>query len=220
MAASWPAGDDLRALILSLGLAGAGGPAVIDALALGAKVAAGVAEFGARTRWQPFLADAASSTRIYDWPAAGVLNLDGGLVSLDSVSSGGLALTAGMQYVPKPDNAPARGRPFTSVVLRAGLSVPLGTAYALGYRRTVEVTGRWGFAAALPPDVFSAVLSYAAAQCVPELALSISRGRAELREGDAMYRFASSGVSPLSAERAQWETTFNKTVGFYKRVLF
>lgn len=208
----WPTDSDLAARIESCG--------VVDtdcqqfqAIDLAAKIEAAIDTFEECTRWTPFLAGEEPTTRTYDWPAGGYLNLDGGLVSLTSVASGGQALTAGLHYVPKPDNAPQRKKPYTSLALRAGLSLPLGMSY--GFRRTVEVTGVWGCVNSVPAGVFEAVLGYAAALCVPELALSISSGLYKMDD----IQFAGSGVTPLSSERAMWEAAFQSAVTRFKRIV-
>lgn len=211
----WPGKNELLALLESCGVVDTTS-AQFGQLNLQAKIEAAIDTFEEQTQWTPFLADGNPTTRTYDFPAGGYLNLDGGLVTLTSVASGGQVLTAGLHYIVKPDNAPQRKKPYTSMALRGGLSVPLGTSY--GYRRTVDVTGVWGFAASLPASVFDAVLGYAAALCVPQIALNISKGLYEKRAGDEMERFGGAGHSPLSAEAAMWTTTFTQAVKAKKRI--
>lgn len=208
----WPTDNDLSALLESCGVVDTTG-AQFQKLDLQAKIEAAIDTFEERTQWTPFLADGEAYTRTYDFPAGGYLNLDSGLISITSVSSCGQPLTAGLNFVAKPDNAPQRKKPYTSLALRAGLPVGFG-GVASGLRRTVEVTGVWGCALSVPASVADAVLGYAAVLCVPQVALMVSGGQYKIED----VQYASGSVSPLSSERAMWAETFNQTTSFHKRV--
>lgn len=216
--AAYPAEDDLAALIESAGLTV---PPLLD---LQSKLDGAVAEWEARTGWQPYLSTGESERRLFDPPAAGrSLYLQGGLLSLTSLAVGvvpdptgaygavsGSVLVNNLNFYLRPQNAIARGLAITEVEFLSRVR---------GVPQSVAITGVWGRVLAVPGDVWQTLLKMAALSCAPELALSISRGLAEVREGDEMRRFASSGVSPLSAERDRWEKEIKKMVSDKKRVV-
>lgn len=209
---AWPTEDDLSDLIESCGVVDTTN-AQFAKLNLASKIEAAIEAFETQTKWTPFLADGTATTRSFDFPAGGYLTLDGGLVSITTVASGGQVLTAGQQYVPKPDNAPQRKKPYTSIALRG--CPPPGYGISPGRHVTIDVTGVWGYAASVPADVFDAVLGYAAALCVPQIALQISGGVYKMDD----IQYSGSSSTPLSAECALWQATFNDTVSAKRRVV-
>lgn len=83
-----------------------------------AEIGAGavVDEFERRTGWRPYLvtSDAEDSTYTFDaTDAYGELSLDGGFVSITSVTVGGTLQTVNTNYTTEPRNAVANGEPIT-----------------------------------------------------------------------------------------------------------
>ncbi len=212
----YPVGADLVNLLTACGFAGTGAND-FAALEPGTKVQAAIEAWEEETEWFPFLSPGVVQTRLFDPPGPparrdGFLSLRGGgsrlslgagLLALSGVTVSGADYDPAFQFLLRPDNAPLRGKPYTAIEF---LSPVFARA---GY---VAVTGVWGYTLACPAKAREAILAQAAALCVPALALLISRGLIERKAGDESERYASSGVTPLSAERAMWEATFAQAV--------
>lgn len=192
-------------------------------IGLAAKLDAALEAWEQETGWVPFVSSGATETRFYDPPGpppsrggfgirggGRLLSLDGGLLSLTSVVVNGQEYDPANQLRLKPDNAAARRKPVT----RIEFSRPV-----LGPAQCVAVTGVWGYSREWPEDARQAVLDWAAHLCVPELALQISRGLYQWRQGDEQERYGGSGDSgPLAAENALWERNFRETAAGKKRI--
>lgn len=122
-----------------------------------AAINSAVSEFERRTGWDPFLATSSTTeVRTFDAPYHdGYLDLEGGLLTLTSVTVSGTAQVLDTNVFLRPSNAVRRGMPYTQ------LQFPyLGhTLYGLPNR--IAVTGKWGRVTTLPADVWFAVLRYA-----------------------------------------------------------
>lgn len=206
---AYPEAEDLAALLAATPLD------IPDTLDFDSKVAEARDDWEARTDWLPYLADADDSERTFDppgWGGSRTLPLGGGLVSLTSLTVDGTALVSGTDFRLRPANAPAQGRPYTSAEFLCG---GWGGSHWGGYGPpgSVVIVGRWGRVAALEDNVWGAILGYAASLCVPELALTVSNGLAKIDDAT----FAGGGVTPLSAEGAQWAARFSRLAELKKR---
>lgn len=124
-------------------------------------VAAVVSEFERRTGWKPFLAGATDSTWYFDaTDPYGELSLDGGFVSITSVTISGNLQTLNTNYTTEPRNATGLGEPITR------LNFPYG-GYRYGFPtvpNSIVIVGRRGFTTTLVgyEDVWQAVQEAAA----------------------------------------------------------
>jgi hypothetical protein len=81
-------------------------------------------------------------------------------------------------------------------------------------RRSIRITGRWGYGTAIPADAWSAMLHRAAALLLPQQGYLLTTGR---------VRTVSAGVEtvwgeePLLGLRRGWEAEFAAAVARYRR---
>ena len=218
--AAYPTDADLLELIQSTGVIDTSGTN-FGRMRLQDKIDSAIGDWEQRTGWEPFLADGVDVTRLYDPPGpnvtrqGGILNLrgggkklflDAGLVALTSLNVAGIAYELGTMFWLRPDNAPARRKPFTWIEFL----VPV-----FGSPQSVSITGRWGFWTAIRQQVFEAVLQHAAELCVPQIALNVSNG---LYKVDDVQYAGSGGMTPLSTERQEWHDYFEETVAEFERL--
>jgi hypothetical protein len=173
----------------------------IDA-ACGLAIYAAVAEWERLTRYQPFLASSADSTRLFDVPTSTILDLMGGIVTLTSVSVAGSLYTAGRQYTPGPSNAVARGKPYTYLDFGA-LSYPYSAAGGAlgilpGLRQSIQVTGTWGFSLIVPPDVRLVILREMAATLAPSLSVARFGGLVSWTEAGVTENYGKSQYADIA----------------------
>jgi hypothetical protein len=161
---------------------------------------------------------AQSQTRLFDvpWDRLGVLDVADDLLSVESLTVDGNELTEGLQYWLLPYDAVQKGRAYTHIEMAfVPIVPPLGA-----YRRTVSVTGMWGYGTSIPDDVWTSVLVWAAALCAPELALNISKGLALWHEGDEEERYGGLGIAgPLAKEASEWSEMYQATVRSWTRYM-
>jgi len=189
---------------------------------LGYALASAIGEWERVTKWQPFAADAAPSTRVFDSPLSSILDLEGGLVDAPSVMIGTSAYTLGQQFTTGPKNAAARGLP-TMFLDFGPLMAPQGYGYSnsLGFlpsgRLTVSITGTWGYCRVIPPDVRQAVLQQAAAQLAPSLAISRFGGLMSWTEEGVTENYGRAQYSDIAETGAK---AFHDAAMRYRRVSF
>ncbi|BDI29405.1 hypothetical protein CCAX7_14560 [Capsulimonas corticalis] len=211
---AYPTGFDLVELYASAGVE------LSPKFNAGQKIDSAIREWEKKTRWFPFLAGA-SSTRVFDPPgprqhqaALGgirgggrVLDLRGGLISLDSLIMNGQNYTQGIQFWMRPDNADLQGEPFQEIEFFTPI---------MGPPQCIHVMGRWGYCAQVPEDAWQAILQKAAYESKPEVEFSITNGVAKVDD----VTYASGSVSPLSAQAEQWKLKFETTAEDYRRSEF
>ncbi len=212
---AYPAASDLDAFFVSTGLIGAATDAPYASINRVQKCAAASADFERRTHRTMI---AQPGTRLFDVPfdRNGILDVMDDLLSVSDVSIDSASIELDTQYWLLPYDAAQKGRPYTHIELQAMPSPgPLS-----GYRQTVSVTGYWGYGTQIPDDVWQAVLQWAAALTAPELALNISKGLAQWRQGDEENRFGGLGVAgPLARESATWTANYLAAVRSWTRYL-
>lgn len=235
--AQYPAADALAVLLRRNGMLN--DPTTPEDLLqdFSAAVGSAMQEFENVTGWRPFLAGQQDTTRYFNEARMvggsggyGVdtgfynfgfnnfqggqwdVDLQGGLLSCSAVQIGttsySLAAPNPQAYF-LPDNALARNRPFET--LRFCVP-PVGATGA----NQIAITGRWGFCQNLPPDVWNAVLGYAAREVAPGIAIA--------RTGEAAsYTLIDIKVQQkqdlYEKAMAQWLYQFNKAASrpMYKR---
>jgi hypothetical protein len=187
----------------------------------GSRIAAVVDEVTAevaRRTLRQFVADAVDQTRTYDGAGTAEIEIDE-IVSLTGVQVTGLQMMptytlAGVTIVQE------QNRPQTRLVVAQG-SVPAFTTegvfapYPLIFpagRQNISVTGRFGFAAQIPPDLWHAVCGEMAYRLCSE-AIFDPAGRTVLwREGDEETR-----LQLAESDATKWHDIYLKAVAKYKR---
>lgn len=145
-ASYWPEGDDSS-------------PKVLYAREQATIAAAGAArEFENRTGWLPFLAKPAATTRLFDATSGdGVLEFGAGLLAdpapVFKLAQGDTVYGVDTSYWLQPANAPDQELPYTR--LQSINSIFGGRVWSWPNR--LSITGRWGYCATLPPDVWVAI---------------------------------------------------------------
>lgn len=155
-------------------------------------------------RWFPFVSDGSIQTRQFDPPSGRFLDLQGGLLSLTSVTASGANLTPNTDAFLSPRNAPYEGLPYTGIEFYR---------QPCGLKRSISVTGVWGRVPSLPDDVREALLAKAAATLAPQLQAYVSRGLSRWREGDVEQW---SDGEPFRGLAARWERIYAETVRLYR----
>ncbi len=152
-------------------------------------------EFQNRTGLIPFLKDASDVSRSYDPPGPRskletyyylggekVLELDAGLLSCTSVALGvtpdtpdGQTMDLQRQLRLMPANAPVKGRPYTWIEF----FFPV-----YGAPSSVVVTGKWGYSATVPEDVWQGCLRLAASMAAKDVLQGILSGPTTISAGE------------------------------------
>jgi len=221
--ANYPQAADLESYLRALGiLTDVQMAALLSFLSLEEATAAARSEWESETGWRPFLADASPVTRYYDPQGPNFrphtvgggyrLDLEAGLIALTSVivdvdaESPGTTLVSGEDFWLDPYNAAVMGLPYTAVLF---------VVRRWGARRSIAVTGRFGFAETLPDDVWQCVLQKSAAVTFAALRERASAGLVEWKEADVSERY---GENFLESSRRAWEEAFRRAAGRYRRV--
>jgi hypothetical protein len=204
---SWLTADDLEAFLQAGGLLEVPLSRTETLLDLAGAVSAAQERFEQEVRWFPFLKQNTDVTRYFDPNETCILDLQGGLMTLTSVSLAGVVQVENTDFFCMPKNAGARGVPITSLEF---VSVPSGR------RGSIAVAGRWGCVAALPDSVKQAVLGKAAVLLIPQIHAAYSRGLLRWREGDVEQ---SSGAEPFASLVQGWERGYAEAVRHYRRLV-
>lgn len=172
------------------------------------KIAAAIAEFERRTNR---VFQAVSSTYTYDAPqrASGILLLERDLLTLSSLSRGGVALVSGQDYRALPGGYGSDGKPFTQIQFLQGAGYLPG---ALGWNG-VSITGLWGYSATVQDDVFQAMLARASALMLGPLGTSISGGLKSWKDDDVGEDYGTGFKDLIDG----WNAEFGSAVSIYAR---
>jgi len=191
-------------------------------------LASAQSEFERRVGWRPFLASDAASDLLLDaemYPSLDLVSASGtGAYDITGINVSGTDFLYGVQSDGRqanvfgyPQNANARDFPVTTLRFYPGYYFGAGSWAG---KQRVTVTARWGRVLLLPPDVKTAVMSYAAGLLLPTLILARTGGAQKVREGDEEIDYGSGGgggglVGSLSAMQMGM---FDKAVLRWKRV--
>lgn len=175
-------------------------------------------DFEFRTGWEPFLAT--TQTRKYDGMESGLLDLEGGLLTLTSLKVGttndyaGDLQTEGRDFKLLPRNAPLRGRPYTMIEFAGYLRDSI-----TGW---VEIQGSWGRFATIPQVVYQAHLQQAARsrQIQSTGGSSISGTVSEVRQDDLTIKTTETSGSSTDETTAigAWQKSWDALIACYKRL--
>lgn len=211
MPSTFPTTDDVAELLTAAGQ-------VVGDLDLATPLAATIAGWGTATGWNPF-ALASSSTRYYDAPVTGYLELPG-YAAITAVATGveydtatgapgaGTAQVANVGYYPFRWRDGDTATPIVALDLCCGRTRYLGSVG----RRSIAVTGTLGWPS-IPDDVYSAILEETARRAFGTTQAALSGGVAKVTIGGRTVEFDSSGASGI------WGENFRRTVRLYRRAV-
>lgn len=203
--AAYPTGADLLAYLTSMGVSA-------GTLDLDSAAAAGVAEFEGRVD-RVMLAGATSTARAFSPPTSrdGFLDLEGdlalpattGALAYQPEGATASAFLPGTDYLFLPQNASARGLPYTYANIYRMLSFP---PFPRGLHRAIVVTGRWGYGTTIPDDAWVAMRNLGMLS-IQEALWRIAIGSAGFSPYIKTWRNAA-GVSETYVTAAEWIAAF------------
>lgn len=210
---AYPTQADLESFLTAAGF-------TVGTLDTSTAIAAGIAEFEARAR-RKMLAAASASTRYFDPPAG----LPRGLLDFE----GDLATLTGVVYRPQAGTAEMLVQNTDFVLLEYNIAgAPDATGYwgaeflrrwslplSFSLRRSVEVTGRWGYGTSMPDDAWLAMVARAASLLAPSKGFSLSGGRVRTEDSGVERVY---GEDPVAGARRAWERQFEAAVAVYRRL--
>ena len=211
----WPQPSDVEDVLNAAGLWPTSIAAqTAAAVEIGIAIPSAVANFERKTGWVPFLSGAADETRLFDaTDERGLLHLEAGIVAVTSV------LVAGESYVPnvncwlRQSNAPAHKYPYDQIQFPQGISA----VHPGMYPNQIAVTGRWGYCAVLPADVWDAVRQGAAAMTALRLT-PISEGVIRTNTEDNARQSYDLGLRRPD-RISEWFNQYNNAANHYERVV-
>lgn len=211
----YPTGGDLQLYLESLALTV---PAALK-LRLQSLQYAAVQEFEKQCD-RIFLAPTATAVRYFDPPtnvphgSSNYLRVPD-LYSITSIvytPTGGTATTLVVNddYMGYPHNAVALGRAFTAVEIFGWRWM---SPLAPSYRRSIAITGRWGYGTTLPPDVREAMLALGALKAWNAATFGVTGGLGSWSEGDVKEDYGKGWDSASDA----WKAQVAQAVANYRR---
>lgn len=177
--------------------------------------AGAAAEFERLTGWDPFVPARPlneAETRYFDASDAyGVLDLEGGLLTLAAVSVGGATRVLDSDYWLQPANARRRDRPYRSLKFRFAAY----GAQRPGQLNRIAVTGLWGYRLEWPADAWRSVLRYGALQTLTTV--NQEQDLASISEDGFSESRDVVGVIDPKTVLNEWPKEFQNAVRQYRR---
>lgn len=170
------------------------------------------------------LAPTATATRYFDPPVnmEKVLFLgegrDGDLASFtslvyDPTDATAETLTQNTDFVLEPFNALANGGPYTMVRFKRRWWGPV----PMVQRRSIQITGRWGYSTTIGADVFDALLAGGASNVWTHVMQSTTGGRLGYKEQDISEDFGRAGVLPMQQLKDGWDAQFKASAASLRK---
>lgn len=211
---AWPTSDDLQTYLKAAGLIALDPTATELLLDYSGALSAAIERWNDETRYWPFLsAGDATEARRFSPPGGSLLDLNGGLLTLTSLTVDVTYTSSGTVYMNQqhfkllPRDAPQKTAPWTLIEFTwSPWNVSDGE---------VEIAGEWGYAnsANLPESARRGVLAYAASELAPQIQRGISGGTIKWTEGDVSRQYAA-----LDDSRKDWETLAESAAARYRRL--
>jgi hypothetical protein len=200
MPATYPTASDLERFLIATGIVSTTPQSPFTFLDLAQSVQAAKTSFEGRIG-RVILAGA-SSSRIYDPPMypRPFLLLRAELAAFVSLTVNGVAKTLNTDFFMKPENADQVGRPWNAIEFTVPISGP---------RRSIVVTGQWGYGLTVSDQFWHAILCRAAYLCYPQLAAVYSKGLVSWKEDDTSENY---GEVPFSYMQKQWDEVYEDAV--------
>ena len=188
---AWITEPELATYLAALGVARPAGVTLTDV------IAAVVSEWERRTGWSPFVAESTASVATFAaTDGNGILRLPSGYTSITSITVDGLAMTSGLDYAVWPETQ----TPISRVQFRGCVQTA---------PPSIVVTGKRGWGATIPDDVWQAVRARAA-YAVNAMASEINGNLIGVRQGSVQINYSVTGRGVMN----QFETAVNR----YRRV--
>ncbi|MBW3622701.1 MAG: hypothetical protein KY468_04750 [Armatimonadetes bacterium] len=164
-----------------------------------------------------FVADTIDATRRFDGSGTAELDVDE-MVSLTKVELIGPAHAPYYTFTNIELKYPGPGRPQNTLVLRIpGVSPNARYGVFPEGRQNIEVTGKFGYAAAVPADLWEAVAGEVAERCARERFFEIE-GRTEEIKADQFSKRVSFGRGVEDdLEKVGYSTRYRELLRHYKR---
>lgn len=178
-------------------------------------------EFQERTGRIPFIKDSSDVARVFDPPGAysaleqtfykggeKILELDSGLLSCTSIYLGvtpdntGTQMDLARQLRLMPANAPAMGHPYEWVEFYFPV---------YGAPSSIVITGKWGYSATVPDDVWQACLRLGASIAAKDILEGIMSTPNMFKEGDETQT-----QPAFDALGQTWERYANRVIARYR----
>jgi len=208
MPATNPTADDLQRYLAAAGLIDVSPASPFTFVDLAQRVASAQSDFEGRIG-RTLLATLGSRT--YDPPTTTVLpqrlflnaDLAGNPTAL---SIGGIVKVLDADYFMGSENSDADGLPFQWIEF---------PNYVTAVRKSIVVTGYWGYALTIPDGAWAAMLARAAYLSHPELAAAITQGMIRFTDEGFGANF---GREPMDWLRDQWDAIYEAGVARYRRL--
>lgn len=156
---------------------------------------------------------AASASRLFDPPQNpnGILDLRADLVAVTSISYQGTAMVDGTDFYAEPYDAPAKGQPYNRIrFVRRIWYWPIDDSL----RRSITVTGTWGYGATIPATIWNAMLAAGGIQLLPALIHAVAAGLVRWTEADVTEEY---GPKPFAYLADGWGAILARA-DWFKRV--
>jgi len=210
---SYPVSEDLQAFALNAGVIAAGSDLSLD---YGRILTSAIKQWEFDTGWSPFIAE--QDTRVYDYPYPDgrILDFRGGILSIDSFTVSGTALTAGVEYVLYPLRAPNIGKPYTWLEM----IVRFKEYWLFTLPGIINITGTFGYAADCPDDVKEAILSLACSNLLPTKSGAATGMVQRIKQDSVEYQYVNNVIldNATTPQQAQLTQFYKDAVKRYKRV--
>lgn len=226
---TYPTGTDLQVFLVSASLISNPPTPAQGFMDYHSAMLAAVDEFERLTGYTPFLSDGTSTPRTFDGPGSPILPLNAGLLSLTSLTINTTPYTQNQQFVLSPPDAANNRRPYTYLDFGSGWGGSAGNVGDWGFgfgvgsqvglgtlgtgRRSIVVTGVWGYSLTLPFDVKRALLHRGAVELAPDLMHAVSAGVSQRTEGDETVKYS---AKLFGEQMAEWRANFNETATRYR----
>lgn len=189
----WPNEGDVEARFEDMGLTAPIGNTITNVLN------ACITAWERITGFQPFYGSGEDETRYYVPSGGKVISFLGGITAAptsltingnyddDGVYEGGTALVVNRDYTLLPQNALARGKPYTHARVTR--------YYSLCHDQwaSIKVVAPFGYAEEVPADAWEAVMRCALSLLLPSAEIEASGGGSSIKQGPVEWKFEEAG---------------------------
>ncbi len=215
MSTSWATSFDIYRMLTAAGIAENGLNQFQQAIDFNTALATAQKHIERETMFEPFLATASSSLTFDPWEVKYnserlLLQLPGGLASNHPVTivANSQTLTQDSDYWMMSQRAIAAGKPFYAIEF---LHPPSGP------RKSLVITGYWGYSDVLPDYIFRAHVQLTCVQIAPEIAQALSGGLISWKEADTEEAY---GADRLKVAVAGWNDAANKAINLCRKTSY
>lgn len=200
---AYPTYLDLKAYLKSNGIEVCGD---VSVLAYKRAIEMAIINWERDTGWYPFNATT-SETRTIDGPEGSLIFPQFGIITVTALTIGGVALTVNEEYWLQHQ---LPNGPYMAIEL---------AGYATGERRSVAITGTFGYAATTPTGAIEAILAHAAHALYPALT-GLEGDIAKEKQGPVEFEYQKPANGEYVGKRGQMLKTYEDAVKVYRRPQF